>query len=196
MNRSLSRLARIGLVVPLALLADVASAHPGHGAHGLLQGMAHPFGADHLLAMVAVGMWSAVALPARKAWLGPLTFMLALLAGALVGMETGAVAGIEPMIALSVVLFGALLAGVQRWSVAAGLSLVAASALVHGVAHGAEWPLGASAVSYVTGFLLSTLVLHVAGLGLGTLLRDARGWAWRVAGAVIGSAGLLLLARV
>lgn len=196
MNRISSRLARIGLAAPLVMLADVASAHPGHDAHGLLHGMAHPFGADHLLAMVAVGMWSAVALPARKAWLGPLTFMLALVAGAALGMQTGALAGIEPLVALSVVLFGVLLAGARRWSVSAGLSLVAASALVHGMAHGAEWPLGVSAASYVAGFLCSTLALHVAGLGLGTVLRDARGWAWRVAGALVGSAGLLLLARV
>jgi len=184
-------------VATVGLLAcGVAEAHPGHGAHGLAQGLAHPLGLDHLLAMVAVGAWSAAALPARRVALGPLVFMLSLLAGALLGMATGSLSGIEPLVATSVVLFGVLLAGVRRWSVSTGLSLIAASALVHGLAHGAEWPAASSAVAYVSGFLLSTAVLHALGVVAGTAARRASPRAWHVAGALLGSAGLLLLARI
>jgi urease accessory protein len=184
-------------VASVGLLAcGVAEAHPGHGTHGLVDGLAHPLGLDHLLAMVAVGAWSAAALPARRVALGPLVFMLSLLAGALLGMATGSIAGVEAMVATSVVLFGALLAGVRRWSVSAGLSLVAVSALVHGLAHGAEWPVASSAVAYVSGFLLSTAALHALGLLAGMAARRASPRAWQVAGALMGAAGLMLLARI
>ena len=87
MNATFFLRARRGLI-PLSMLlaAGVAQAHPGHGAHGLTEGLAHPLGLDHLLAMVAVGMWSAAALPARRALMGPAVFVLALLAGAAAGL--------------------------------------------------------------------------------------------------------------
>ena len=180
----------------VALLAcGVAEAHPGHGEHGLMAGLAHPLGLDHLLAMVAVGAWSALALPARRAALGPVVFMLGLLAGALLGMVTGSLSGVEALVATSVVLFGALLAGGRRWSLSVGLSLIGVSAVVHGLAHGAEWPVATSAVAYVGGFLASTAVLHASGLTLGLLARHASSRVWQVAGTLLGGAGLWLLAR-
>jgi urease accessory protein len=197
MNRTSAEWARRGLILSAGLLAvGAAQAHPGHGTHGLIEGLSHPLGLDHLLAMVAVGAWSAAALPARRMALGPLGFMLGLLAGALLGMATGSLSGIEPMVATSVVLFGALLAGVRRWSVSAGLTLIAASAMVHGLAHGAEWPLASSAVAYVSGFLLSTAALHAVGVMAGSAARRASPRAWQIAGALMGGAGLLLLARI
>jgi urease accessory protein len=197
MNATFFLRARRGLIsLSMLLAAGVAQAHPGHGAHGLTEGLAHPLGLDHLLAMVAVGMWSAAALPARRALMGPAVFVLALLAGAAAGLAGVRVAGTEALIATSVVLFGVLLAGVRQWSAVAGLSLVAASAVFHGLAHGAELPVGASAIAYVGGFVLSTLVLHVAGLGVGTAMRRAQLWTWRAAGGLFGAAGLLMLARV
>jgi urease accessory protein len=197
MNRTSASWARCGLILSAGLLAmGAAQAHPGHGTHGLSEGLVHPLGLDHLLAMVAVGAWSAVALPGRRVGLGPLAFMLGLLAGALLGMFTGSLSGVEPLIATSVVLFGALLAGVRRWSVSAGLSLIAVSAVVHGLAHGAEWPAATSALAYVIGFLLSTAALHAVGVMAGLAARRASPRAWQVAGALLGGAGLVLLARL
>jgi len=179
----------------LMLACGVAEAHPGHGGHGLSAGLIHPLGLDHLLAMVAVGAWSTRALPARRAALGPLVFMLSLLAGALVGMATGAIGGVEPLVATSVVLLGLLLAGGHRGSVSGGMALVATAGLVHGLAHGAEWPAATSALAYVVGFLLSTAALHGAGLSLGLVARRASPRVWQLAGALLGASGLWLLAR-
>jgi len=200
MTSALITLARRGLPVSLLLLAGAASAHPGHGMHSLTEGLAHPLGADHLLATVAVGMWSAAALPARRAFLGPLCFVLALVAGAglaAAGWHAGLAPGaIEALVATSVVLFGALLAGARQWPVAAGLSLVGASALVHGLAHGAELPAGGAFAAYALGFVLTTSLLHLGGLLAGLSLQRAQAWVWRVAGGLLGTAGLLMLARV
>jgi urease accessory protein len=196
MNSSLIQNARRGLPLALLMLAGGAQAHTGHGAHTLADGLTHPLGADHLLAMVAVGLWSAAALPARKAWLGPLTFVLALLAGAGLGAAGWHVGGLEALVATSVVLFGALLAGARQWPLSAGLSLVAVSALVHGLAHGAELPVGGSFAAYAAGFVATTVALHASGLSLGRAMERAQPWAWRLTGGLFGAAGLLMLARV
>ena len=179
----------------LALACGAASAHPGHDVQGLVHGLTHPLGLDHLLAMVAVGAWSARALPARRAVLGPVVFMLALLAGALGGLSTGALPGVEALVALSVVLMGALLAGGSRWSMPMGLGLIGVSALAHGLAHGAEWPASTSVLSYVLGFMACTAVLHAAGLSLGLLARRASPRWWSLAGTAVGAAGVFLLTR-
>lgn len=99
----------------LAGFAGTAVAHTGHGTESFFTGLAHPFGLDHLLAMVAVGLWSVFALPARRAWAGPATFLLALACGALAGVGGMAPALLEPALAASVVMFGLLLwAAVQK----------------------------------------------------------------------------------
>jgi urease accessory protein len=125
------------LVGGLALGLGTAQAHTGHGTSGLWTGMVHPFGLDHLLAMVAVGLWSVSALPRQRAWCGPAAFLLALGVG---GWRLGAVGlgllpGLEHGIALSVVLFGAMLVlARQPVPLGAGLGLVASggSAAWHG----------------------------------------------------------------
>jgi urease accessory protein len=181
----------------LALLgaASAASAHTGHGTHSLFEGLSHPLGLDHLLAMVAVGTWSAVALPGAKRWAGPLTFLGAMVAGALLGAMGLALPGTEAGIALSVVMFGAMLVAGQRLPQGAGLALIAAAATLHGLAHGAELPVGGSFAAYAAGFGATTALLHVAGVGLGTALRDAQAVVWRGLGGALGATGLLLLAR-
>ena len=127
-------------------------------------------------------------------------FVLALLAGAAAGLAGLRVAGTEALIATSVVLFGVLLAGVRQWSAVAGLSLVAASAVFHGLAHGAELPAGAHFAAYALGFLGSTTVLHLAGLSLGggvqQLRRGVQPAVWRGLGLTLGAAGLLMLVRI
>jgi len=94
----------------LTLASGMAQAHTGHGVNTVMEGLSHPFGLDHLLAMVAVGVWSVRALPADKTWQGPFTFLLALLLSAVVGASGVTLPYLEHAIALSVVLFGAMLA--------------------------------------------------------------------------------------
>ncbi|GAB4210210.1 MAG: hypothetical protein Fur0019_17910 [Tibeticola sp.] len=179
----------------LALAAGTASAHTGHGTSSLFEGLAHPLGLDHLLAMVAVGVWSAAAFDGARRWLAPLTFLAAMTAAALLAMAGLSVPFVEHGIALSVAMFGAMLAFAKRVPAGPGLALVAAAAALHGVAHGAELPAGASVAGYALGFLATTAALHAGGVGLGVALRECGAWIWRSGGALLGLAGVALLAR-
>ena len=182
----------------LSLACTLAAAHTGsdaaahHGAaDALAAGFMHPFtGLDHLAAMLALGMWSA--LTARRIWLAPLAFAAALLVGALVGMTGPALHGVEPMIAASLLVLGLLASTRAALPAAAGAALAALFALFHGVAHGQELggPLGAWALA---GMLAATLCLHGAGMGLGLLTRHATRWLPRVVGAVVALFGASLL---
>jgi urease accessory protein len=190
-----NNLLRGACAAALLLAAGAASAHPGHGATSLFEGLVHPLGADHLLAMVAVGLWSAAALPGRRRWLGPLTFLSAMSAGALLGIAGVALSFVETGVAASVLVFGAMLACAPRLPAAPGLALVALAALLHGLAHGAELPVGASVAGYTLGFLASTAALHAGGVGLGVVLRERGARLWQAMGALLGLAGLVLLVR-
>jgi urease accessory protein len=187
---------RLAVATALLALAGGAAAHTGHGTHGFAAGLEHPFGFDHLLAMVAVGVWSAAALQGARRWLGPLAFLGAMAVGALAGASGGSVPFVEAGIAASVVLMGVMLAFARRLPAALGLALIAASASLHGMAHGGEIPASAGFMSYAAGFLLTTALLHVGGLGLGLGLDRARVGVWRVAGSMLGGAGLVMLARL
>lgn len=182
-------------LVALLAAASAASAHTGHGTHSLMQGLAHPFGADHLLAMLAVGVWSAAALAGGARWQGPAVFVGGLLVGALLGAAGLALPLTEQGIALSVALLGAMLLAGERLPQRAGLALIGGASLLHGLAHGAELPAGGVFAAYAAGFVATTVALHAAGLGLGGVLRSMHAAAWRLAGASLGLAGLLLLAR-
>lgn len=189
---------RAGAAAVLMVAAGVAQAHDGHGVHGafdLAAGLAHPFaGLDHLLAMLAVGVWSATALPAARRLAAPGLFLVALLAGALAGMQTGAGGLVEAGVALSVALFGAALLARRQLPLAAGFALVAAAGALHGVAHGAEWAAGTSFAGYAAGFMLGSALLHGAGLAAGAWLARVPAWVWRANAALIGGAGLFMLA--
>ena len=176
----------------LALLAGSASAHTGHDTLGFLAGLAHPFGIDHLLAMVAVGLWSARALPAARCWLGPLVFLAAMALGA-VTAAGAMVPGVDTAVAASVLLMGVMLAFARRLPVGPGVGLIAAAAVLHGLAHGSELPAGAGLAPYATGFLLTTAGLHLGGLALGLRFAAARDGAWRLAGSLLAGAGLVML---
>jgi urease accessory protein len=185
-------------ILTLALLlgtATLASAHTGHGTHGVAEGLAHPLGLDHLLAMVAVGLWSALALPTGRRWQGPATFMAAMTVGAVLGAAGLGLPFVEQGIALSVALFGAMLIAAKRMPAHAGLAAVAAAAALHGLAHGAELPVGAAFVGYAAGFLATTGALHAAGLGLAARLKGVSVRVWHAAGGALGLAGLALLIR-
>lgn len=191
--RSLSGLALLALS-PLAL------AHPGHGGGALADGLAHPLGADHLLAMVAVGLWAMAALPAGRRLAAPVAFMASLLAGAAAGAAGLAHGLVEPAIAASVVVLAAMLAAPGRIGAGPGLLLVALAGALHGLAHGAELPAGASFAGYAAGFLACTAVLHGLGLAAGARLlawrqAAARLMAWRLTAAGLALAGLALLVR-
>jgi urease accessory protein len=189
---------RGGAAATLALTATLAQAHTGHGAASLLQGLAHPLALDHLLAAVAVGLWSARALPAGRVWQGPAVFLLALAAGALAAQAGLGFFWIEQAIALSIALFGAMLVLACRGDAALpgrGLPLVAAAAALHGLAHGAEAG-GAAFGAYAIGFVATTAALHAAGLSAGFALQRLRdAVARRIAlalGAGLGATGLVL----
>ena len=175
----------------LATLAGAAQAHTGHGTSSLFEGLVHPFGPDHLLAMVAVGGWSVSALPAGKAWWGPATFLLALVVSAALGAAGVTVPYLEHAISLSVVLFGLMLVFASRaMPVALGLGLIAAASSLHGLAHGSETPETGFA-GYAVGFMLTTAVLHIGGVGIGLGIRR---WLGARRGMVLGGLGALLSA--
>lgn len=180
----------------LVLAAGSACAHTGHGTSSLFEGLVHPLGLDHLLAMVAVGVWSAAAFDGARRWIAPLTFLTAMTVAALLAMGGVTLPFVEQGLALSVLMFGAMLAFAKRVPAAPGLALVAAAAALHGLAHGAELPAGANAAGYALGFLATTAALHAAGVGLGLALRERGERLWQAGGALLGAAGLVLLAQV
>lgn len=184
----------------LALVAGLAQAHTGHGTTGVFEGLVHPFGLDHLLAMVAVGMWSVSALPARKAWWGPATFLLTLVLSAALGAMGLTIPWLEHLISLSVVLFGVMLvASRQKMPLALGLGLVALASSMHGLAHGAETP-DTGFAGYAAGFLFTTATLHLggvaAGLGVRRYLASTADWVITAMGTLLGGAGLYLFSQL
>jgi urease accessory protein len=183
----------------LLVLAGSAQAHTGHDTSSLVSGLFHPLGLDHMLAMLAVGLWSVRVLPAQRAWQGPALFMLALIAGAALGMMGVQFAMLEQLIALSVVLFGGMLMmSVYQVPAMLGLGVVAVSALAHGMAHGAEAPASGFG-AYAMGFLVTTAVLHfggvAAGLGLRTFMARQAGAVVVSLGSALGLTGLYLLSQ-
>jgi urease accessory protein len=178
-------------------LQSPALAHVGFHPHGIADGIAHPFsGIDHILAMLAVGLWaSQLGRPAW--WLLPITFPVVMALGAALGFAGVTLPWTEIGIAVSVLVLGAVIAFAVTPSLAVSVALIAAFALVHGYAHGAELPAAASPLAYGLGFVAATVTLHGIGLGAGTLANHAAGrTAMRSAGAVIALAGIVLLIRL
>jgi urease accessory protein len=191
----MKRFIRIAAALLLAGSAGAALAHTGQGTASLFEGLAHPLAPDHLLAMLAVGLWSVLALPAGRKLAGPAVFLACMTAGAAAGAAGLALPLVEQGIALSVALFGAMLAAGRRLPVAAGLIAVAAAAALHGLAHGAEVPAGAGFAVYAGGFLATTALLHGAGLLLADRLQHLGLRAWQATGGALAMAGLMLLLR-
>lgn len=156
------------VLVSLALLPGTAFAHTGAGhAHGFVQGFVHPIGGlDHLLAMVAVGLF-ATYLGGRALWLVPTTFVGVMALGGLLGVTGAALPYVELGIALSVVVLGLLVALRWNFPVAGAMAIAAVFAVFHGYAHGTELPENASGLVYGIGFMIATAVLHLAGIAIG-----------------------------
>lgn len=169
----------LGMALGLASLPGSAAAHTGMaidalGAHGLIAGFSHPFsGLDHLLAMIAVGLWAAQ-LGGRARWLVPTAFVGAMILGSVLGTMGIAVPWAEPGILASVLILGLLVAAGVRLPLAASALLAGVFALCHGHAHGAEMPALVAGLGYGAGFTVATIGLHVLGLGLGGALQRLR----------------------
>ena len=185
----------IPLSLALCLVPALAHAHPGHGAEagGIGWGLVHPFtGLDHILAMVAVGLW-AVQLGKRALWLLPAAFVSAMTVGAALGMGGVPLPFVEPAILASVIGLGALIAFGVRLPLGASAATVALAALFHGQAHGSEMPVNASGLLTAIGFVIATAALHGIGIVGGlTLQRTAKHRAIRAAGVAIFSAAVLI----
>lgn len=198
MLRCILRLLPLGL----AAFSTAALAHTGHDIEGFASGFTHPFGGlDHLLAMVAVGVWSTLQLvpgaqPRISRYMGlwPAVFVMAMLFGAIAGLNGFAIPAVESSIALSVLALGLLIALRARLPVGVGALLVAVFAVFHGHAHGGELPDGASVWLYLTGMTCATLLLHVVGVLAGVQLRQRNAWFVRVLGAAVAGAGIVLMA--
>ena len=179
----------IGLAafVALTLASTGASAHPGDGVGA---GFLHPFtGLDHVLAMLAVGLWAGLASRATRI-AAPAAFAGAMIVGAVLAMAGVAVPAIEQGIAASLVVFGLLAVLALRLGPAAGAAAVGAFALFHGAAHGAEMG-GVPTVTYIAGFTAATLAIQLSGIGLARLLSRAKAEiVVRVAGGTTAVTGL------
>lgn len=183
------------LALVLLLLPTAAFAHTGLGAHDTPfgSGVAHPFlGADHLLTMVAVGILAAVT-GGRAIWAYPASFVVAMLAGGLLGLQGLALPVIEPAILASVVVLGAAIALAVRLPLLWACAVIALFGVAHGVAHGLEAP-ALGALPYAAGFVLATAALHGVGLCLG-LASGALGRTGlvRALGGLTCAAGLALI---
>jgi len=181
------------LALGLSVVAGAAQAHALGVPHtDFATGFGHPLGGlDHVLAMVAVGLWAAQ-LGGRALWWVPLTFVLAMAVGGFLGISLPMV---EMGIAGSVLVLGVLVALASRLPLAASMALVGVFALFHGYAHGAEMAAESSALWYSLGFMLATALLHGAGIGVGLTARSGMtARLVRLGGAAIAASGALLLA--
>ena len=150
----------------LIALPTAAFAHTGHGdTAGLAYGFMHPIGGlDHVLAMVAVGVFAYV-LGGRALWLVPVSFVVMMAVGFVLGVAQVDVPFVELGIALSSVVIGGAAALGRPMPVAAAATLVGVFAIFHGHAHGAEMPTNAAGFEYAVGFMLATGLLHLVGIG-------------------------------
>ena len=182
----------------VALLAPaLALAHQETGqVTGFLSGLAHPVsGLDHVLAMVAVGLWGAVLGP-PAIWVLPVAFPVVMALGGLLGLLGIPVPGVEVGIALSAIVLGAMVLAELRPPLWLAAVVVAFFAIFHGHAHGQELPEGTNALLYSLGFVVATGLLHAVGILLGEAHRWSAGrQAVRAAGGGVTLAGLFFLWR-
>jgi urease accessory protein len=194
---------RLALPIGTAtLLALVVASAPVHAhvqtgeASGFLTGVGHPAsGLDHVVAMIAVGLWGAQ-LGAPALWLLPVTFPMMMALGGVLGLLGVALPGLEVGIAASAVVLGLMVVFALRPPLAVAVALVAVFAIFHGHAHGTELPPGQSALLYSMGFVVATGCLHGVGIAIGVIHR----WRWgqtllRAAGAAVTLAGIVFIWR-
>ena len=192
-------MARSRTLAPLAylLMISPAFAHSENGvAIDFWGGFTHPiFGPDHVIAMVAVGLWGAFLGP-PAIWLLPVVFPLVMAFGGVLGIVGMPLPGVETGIDLSAIALGMMVALAAKPPLWVAAVLVGVFAIFHGYAHGAELPIGADAVAFSMGFVVATGMLHLAGIAFGGLSKWPAGHiAVRAAGGVIALIGLAYLGR-
>jgi urease accessory protein len=183
------------LLALVLVLPGTAFGHvEGDVAGGLVSGLLHPVsGLDHVVAMVAVGLWGAQ-LGAPAIWLLPVTFPLAMALGGMLGLMGIDLPGVEVGIALSAVTLGALVLTESRPPLWLGAVVVGVFALFHGHAHGTELPDGSNGLLYSLGFVAATGCLHAVGIAIGLIHRWQPGkLAIRVGGGAVALAGVVFL---
>lgn len=204
MKKSTYKFLGLGLIsTTLTLFSQLALAHPGHIGdhdvyHMLMHGFEHPLtGVDHLLAMLAVGIWSALTHKTlREAIALPFVFVALLLIGASLGLVGMTLPAVEPMIIASLLVLGLLIAGQVTIKNSYSYMLVGLFALFHGLAHGMELPQGHGAAAFIVGFVTTTLALHLVGLWTGFKVKTHSKWFSRALGLGIAGYGTFLLAGV
>ena len=174
----------------LLLLPATASAHTEGGAvGGFISGFKHPVtGLDHIVAMVAVGLWGAF-LGGRAMWLLPVVFPVVMAFGGALGVMGVPIPFVEKGIALSGIILGLMVAFAARPSLKYAAIIVGIFAIFHGHAHGTELPTAANPMTYAVGFVISTGLLHLSGIALGLLTR----WPWGKVVVRIGGAAIALI---
>jgi len=189
---------RFAIIAATVIWPALALAHVEAGrAEGFLAGLHHPVsGLDHVLAMVAVGLWGAQ-LGASAIWILPVAFPVVMALGGMLGLLGVPLPGVEVGIAVSAIVLGVAVSAAWRPPLLAAAVVVGLFAVFHGHAHGTELPAGASGLTYSLGFVAATGLLHAVGIGIGTIARWPRGrLALRAAGAAVAAAGMVFLWRV
>jgi urease accessory protein len=197
MHSCLTRIA-VATAVLFSLTGPVLAHTGAGGTSGFTHGFMHPVGGlDHVLAMVAVGLYAAL-LGGRALWLVPATFVGVMAIGGAVGAAGVALPHVEAAIALSVIVLGLAIALRLGLPTLAAMALAGAFAIIHGHAHGAEMPHDASGQAYAAGFMLATALLHGAGIAAGLLGRSGAvaGRALQAGGGAIALAGVMILIRL
>jgi urease accessory protein len=186
------------ILLTLLLYAQAVEAHVHKGeAVSFLSGLKHPIsGLDHVVAMIAVGLWGAQ-LGAPAIWVLPVAFPMVMAFGGMLGLLGVPLPGMEIGIAASAILLGAAVMMELRPPIALAAALVGFFAIFHGYAHGSELPAGQSGLLYSIGFVVATGCLHGVGISIGLVHR----WNWgqrslRVAGAAIALAGIFFMWKV
>ena len=185
------------LLALMFVLVARLEAHVQSGqAAGFFTGLKHPIsGLDHVLAMIAVGLWGAQ-LGSPAVWMLPVAFPMMMAFGGFIGLVGLPLPGVEIGIAMSAVLLGTVVARESRPSLAVAVLLVAFFAIFHGHAHGTELPKGQSGLTYSIGFVIATGCLHGVGIAIGLIHRWPAGKAaLRAAGAIVALAGVAFLWR-
>jgi len=185
------------VLVGCAVYALPAFAHTGEAAGfsgGFVSGFLHPiFGWDHVIAMVAVGLWGAF-LGAPAIWILPVVFPMVMAFGGALGVLGVPIPAVETGIAASAVVLGALIALAVRSPLWMAAIIVGTFAIFHGHAHGTELPSAANPIAYSIGFVIATGLLHLCGIAFGLLVGRPGGTAAvRTGGAAIAVAGVAFL---
>lgn len=187
----------LGVLVAITsiLLPELAEAHvEGGQVGGFFTGLQHPWsGLDHILAMLAVGLWGAQ-LGNPAIWVLPVAFPIIMSFGAMLGLLGITVPGIEAGIAVSAILLGIMVLGEVRFHLVAAAAMVGVFGIFHGHAHGTELPAGQNAMLYSMGFVVGTGCLHGLGIVIGLIHRWPAGKiALRTMGAGIAAMGCIFL---